>query len=549
MPPLGQSDADSLHGQDFDAKAPVPRAPVTRPIPSYLRLHTEDSTEIVRPEVDDLASLGEVCRSFEQATGWALRYVPGREPTQDPDLMWSAPVDPGVGTTPGHFRIDLGGPALSEHGPRLDLESAGCLAGSIASMACTLLQTRHALWQREAELAAGVPLVSSAHDSLHLAERLEGALRAAAQAVDAEAAGLYLLDAGTTELKLRSCWGLPKTRLTEPPRSLKAAVGDLEALSGHAVVLDNPRLFDAWNVPERSCAHAVCIPVTSPTAPLGTLWVFGGQPRTIDDRDTQLLEIVAGRVSAELERAMLLTEGASAARLSKQLEAAERFQAGQLPNIAPMVEGWSLGGRSQQADRLGGAWYDWLAGQDDELIALVGLADDGGLEGALSSTLLRASARAAAERSGDIVEVFNRSARALWTGSQGDRRAGLAALAIDPLLGTVRLATAGPVAVLLVRADRHERLDLRATSLGRVPDCEPEVQERLVSSGDTLVVYALGPAGLPLDSGPLDEALALAVREGTGTTRERVDLVFAALLEGATERLGDAALLMAARND
>ncbi|MFO0896068.1 MAG: SpoIIE family protein phosphatase [Pirellulales bacterium] len=520
---------------------------MTRPIPSYLRLHTEDSTEVVRPEVDELASLGEACRSFEQATGWALRYVPGREPSNDPDLMWSAPVDPGVGIAPGHFRIDLGGPALSEHGPRLDLESASILAGSIAALACTLLQTRQALWQREAELAAGVPLVSSSQDATHLAERLEGALRAAAQAVDAEAAGLYLLDAGTTELKLRSCWGLPKTRLTEPPRPLKSAVGDLESLSGHAVVLDNPRLFEAWNVPERNYAHAVCIPVASPTAPLGTLWVYGGQPRVVDDRDTQLLEIVAGRVSAELERAMLLTEGASAARIGKQLEAAERFQTGQLPTIAPVLEGWSLAGRSRQIDRLGGAWYDWLAGRDDELIALVGLADDGGLEGALTSTLERASARAAAEQTGDLAAICDRTARALWTGSQGDRRAGLAALALDPLLGTVRLATAGPAAVLLVRPDRWERLDQRSPSLGRGPDYEATIEERLVSPGDTLVVYALGPADLPLEASGLDEALAEAVRTGSGSPRERIDGVFAALLAGAAERLGDAALLVATR--
>jgi hypothetical protein len=498
--------------------------------------------------VDELASLGEVCRTFEQATGWALRYVPGREPTLDPDLMWSAPVDPGVGITPGHFRIDLGGPALSECGPRLDLESAVGLAGSIAALACTLLQTRHALWQREAELAAGVPLVSTPQDGLHLAERLEGALKAASQAIHAEAAGLYLLDAGTTELKLRSCWGLPKTRLTEPARSLKAAVGDLEALSGHAVVLDNPRLFDAWNVPERNYAHAVCIPVASPTAPLGTLWVFGGEPRILDDRDTQLLEIVAGRVSAELERAMLLSEGAAATRFGRQLEAAERFQQGQMPTIAPLIDGWSVAGRVQQLDRVGGAWYDWLATDGDDLAVLVGVADESGLEGALTSTLLRAAARAAVERGADVPGSLESSAHALWSGSRGDRRAALAAFSLDPALGVVRFATAGPAAALLVGLNVCERLDLPAPSLGRAPSCEPILYERLVSPGEAIVVYALGPAELPLASGPLDEAVAAAVR-GAANPRERADAALAALVSTAEQRRGDAALLVLSRHE
>jgi len=521
---------------------------VNRPIPSYLRLHTEDSTEIVRPEVDELASLGEVCRTFEDATGWALRYVPGREPSHDPDLMWSAPVDPGVGIAPGHFRIDLGGPALSENGPRLDLESAGGLAGAIAALACTLLQTRHALWQREAELAAGVPLVSSSSDGQHLAERLEGALRAAAQAIQAEAAGLYLLDAGTTELKLRSCWGLPKTRLTESARPLKSAIADLEALSGHAVVLDNPRLFDAWHVPERNFAHAVCIPVASPTAPLGTLWVFGREARVLDDRDTQLLEIVAGRMSAELERAMLLTEGAAATRFGRQLESVERFQTAQQPTIAPVVDGWNIQGRTYQADRVGGAWFDWLPAEGDELTLFVGATDENGLEGALTSTLLRSTARAAAERGGDGADVLERSARALWTGSHGDRRAALGSLRLDPLLGVARLATAGPVAALLVGPDRCERLDQASPTLGRLPNYGPTLHERLISPGETLVFYALGPAELPLEAGVLDDALAAAVH-GESDPRERVETILAALTMRAEERRGDAAVLVLSRHD
>ena len=65
------------------------------------------------------------------------------------------------------------------------------------------------LWQREAELAAGVPLVPHREDQKHLAARLEAVLRAGAEAVGGDAIALYLLDEATTELKLRCSWGLP----------------------------------------------------------------------------------------------------------------------------------------------------------------------------------------------------------------------------------------------------------------------------------------------------------------------------------------------------
>ena len=68
---------------------------------------------------------------------------------------------------------------------------------------------RHALRQREAELATFVPVVVRADETPSLATRLEAVLRGGAEAIGCQAAGLYLLDPATTELKLRSSWGLP----------------------------------------------------------------------------------------------------------------------------------------------------------------------------------------------------------------------------------------------------------------------------------------------------------------------------------------------------
>ena len=76
---------------------PAPRVRhVNRPIPPNLKLRTGESAAVLRPDVADLACLGELCQAFAEATGWPLRYVNQPEPEEDIDLLWSAPVNPGV---------------------------------------------------------------------------------------------------------------------------------------------------------------------------------------------------------------------------------------------------------------------------------------------------------------------------------------------------------------------------------------------------------------------------------------------------------------------
>ena len=152
-----------------------------------------------------------------------------------------------------------------------------------------------------------MPVIARADDSEQLAELLESVLRAGAEACECQAAALYMLDDATTSLKLRSSVGLPVERLLQPPRPLKGAIADLEALLGHAVALERASAFGPWRVPEEFAA-ALCVPVSSPTIPLGTLWFFSDRPRDFTDRQTNLAELVAGRLAAELERTMLLAQ-------------------------------------------------------------------------------------------------------------------------------------------------------------------------------------------------------------------------------------------------
>ena len=267
-------------------------------------------------------------------------------------------------------------------------------------------------------------MVPHREEEKHLAERLEAALLAGGEAVGCDAAALYLLDEATTELKLRSSWGLPFDRLTAPARPLQGAVADLEALLGHAVVLNDDSLMATWNVPEDFPA-AVCVPVSSPTTLLGTLWVFSNEKRDFNDRETNILEVVAGRLASDLEREMLLRAAVDGAELQKQVAAAERLQRSELPTIAPLLDGWDLAGWTAQAGSVGGAFHDWFCLPDGLLAAAVGRAAEQGIAGALTANTVKTALRSHARYHRQAERVLPQVNLTLWTGSAGDQHATL----------------------------------------------------------------------------------------------------------------------------
>jgi hypothetical protein len=296
---------------------------VSKQFPSYLRLVAETPLPSARVD-EDSAALERVCEAFSRATGLQLSFATADAPSQ-PNLLWSAPVNTGVGAPPGLIRLSgcQDGASAGEAAP-MGLPGARHLAMAVAGLWNELLQTRSALRSREAELAVGVPVLESREEAQRLASRLEAVLRGGAEAVDCHAAALYLLDDATSELKLRASWGLPQRRLLQEPRPLHDQLADLEAMLGHAVVLEDPMMFSLWRVPE-PCAACVCVPVSTPTIPLGTMWVYSELPRGFTDQETNLIEIVAGRLAADLEREALLGEAARRLRADASPASRERL--------------------------------------------------------------------------------------------------------------------------------------------------------------------------------------------------------------------------------
>jgi sigma-B regulation protein RsbU (phosphoserine phosphatase) len=463
---------------------------VNKQIPSYLKLVTDTITEAPAASCEDLAALEHVCQAFELATGWRLEYAVGPIPSTKSNLMWSAPVDPGVGASPGHIRLLFSEVLPSDVAPRIALEQIEPLADALGKMWGELLAARHALRQREAELATGVPLVLHEDDAApRLGEQLEAVLRGGAEAIGCQAAALYLLDPATTELKLRSSWGLPLKRLADPARPLRGALADLEALMGHAVVLTDAELHDYWKVPEKTFRSCVCVPVSSPTMPLGTLWAFCGEARDFSDAQTNIWEVVAGRLAADLERRVLVDEALAARDQTKQITAAQRSQEEQLPRIAPLVEGWEIAAKAYHAGPVGGTFYDWFARDDGGLAVVAGDALQRGVEGALTASALRTAARALGTQCEAAHVLLEKTNAILWTGSAGDSGAGLFQAIVTPAAAAIEFSAAGPIRVLTIGADGHLALTGPSAPLGLHETLRTSSLRPALSPGAWLLAY------------------------------------------------------------
>lgn len=464
---------------------------MARSTPSYLRLYSETRPESSGRLGDFWPGLDKLCRAFEQVTGWPLQCLPEPATAEaETAVLWSAPASAAVAEAEQVRVAVAAAEGATDSQPPVDLNAAVDLAGAIGQLLGDVARARQALWKREAELAAGVPLAPRRNEP-HLAQRLQSSLRAAAQAAGCQSAALYLVDETTTYLKLRSVWGLPQDRLLLPARELARAAADLEALLGHAVVLEDTAEQAGFQPPEGSAA-AVCVPVSSSTAPLGTLWVFADRPRAFNDHDVNMVEVVAGRIAAELEREMLFAAGAEAGRWKRQLSSAERWQDRQLPHASPLSDLWQIAGWTQAAGELSGEFYDWFVRADESLAIALGGSRQEAVEAALMATSLRAAVRAHSQHAGDPAATLASINEAFFSGSPGDQTAGLFLAFADARAPVAKLAASGEVMVWKITASGACQRFQPTPAIGLNPEiCYTQLQETL-NSNELLVVLSEG---------------------------------------------------------
>ena len=455
---------------------------VTKKLPQFPRLHVNETANPQEAAAGPRGQHAAICNAFETATGWSFET-------------------PTSANAPAHktaaLRLQKQTADNEEAAPPIARAHAASLAAAISDLTAELDRAHETLRHREAELAAGVPVSAGNNEDEHLARRLQAVIQGGAQAIGCQAGGLYMLDAATTELKLRAAWHLPPDRLLQPARPLAEAFADLEALAGHAVALEDTSLLPHWQPPEPYAA-ALCVPVSSPTEPLGTLWFFCEHARDFTDEQTNLAEIIAGRIASDLQREVLLQECISSKQADRQLIHAMQWQHDHLPNIKPLLDDYELSGWTNGDERLASGFYDWFVPPDGSLALALGLCDGLMVESALSAAALQAMVRSHARHPHRIDQLLAGVNETIWHSSAGGHFASLfyARLALDS--GRLECAAAGKMIALLIRANKIEVISSDQLLLGIEPESHTKTLRRTIRSGDVLLVFATDHAATDL---------------------------------------------------
>src|SRR5262249_37159902 len=142
-------------------------------------------------------------------------------------------------------------------------------------------------------------------------------------------------------------------------------------------------------------------------------------------QETNLLEIIAGRLAADLEREMLLAASTEAKRHDRQCEAAARWLSDRLPSVMPLLDDYEIAGWTKQGFEIGGDFHDWSILPDGRLSIAVGDAEGESLPAALGAAALHMAVKSHAGYSHGAPELLGRVNESLLAASAGDHRASL----------------------------------------------------------------------------------------------------------------------------
>lgn len=452
---------------------------VTKTIPSYLRIHRDaerPSDANSQPAPTD--SLTKFWDAYTDATGWRIDSRATR-------LQSKMELLPSVSHE-----------AAESDGGTLDLGiskiAAARLAESAAEIAKELCQTRDTLKRQGAELASHATSIGSQFDAVSIASQIDRALCNAVEASGCQAAAMYVLDDETQYLKTRSVYGLPSQRLAEEPRELRGSRGDLEALVGDVIAMEDVSAgpIDTWNCPEEF-ASALCVALKVDDVPIGTMWLFRDGVGEFAESQKAVARLAASQLALLLRRPEVDLVGPGKADSPIQDIATWQFES--LPVGSALADGWRVDGMIESGQAWATGWHHWDVLPDGTMMLAIAEAVDQSAKGAMHAAIARAAVAAHTGYRHTPKQLMQRVGDTLWQTSTGEQLVSLLYAIVDPETGDGEFASAGTIESMI-----SSRYGYRPLADGKSEPLNTHIDARCVSDafrlqpGETVLAYTDG---------------------------------------------------------
>ena len=435
--------------------------------------------------------IDETCRHFLEACGWPLRFVPLGEMPDDSEQLWRRALSDGRSVV-GDLLLDL----PDDEGLDTEFLQMTKAAELIASLMEEAIKAHADAEASRGEVEALAHIGSTLSRQPDLPSALNQLLRAVSQLTKFRMSAFFLLDPTGDRLTLRLQHGIEREELPHRRRDLVDEVPDATAFAGTPVVMRRSRhpIASAW-LP-RKAATAVCLPVRSEHAPIGTLWTFDRRDRNPEKRELDVLESIASQLAVVLERAVLVRESESEKRLRRHLRAALETQPGQKLTEPGPDCGFESAGACRSAVEIGGDLVELIPLDPFRTLFAVGDASGDGVPAAVVMASVRGALRAVALTLSSGLdathEMMSQINRAICEITPPHQFMSLLLGVFDSRTCEFTYTNAGHPTPFLVRDESFSDLESHGMLVGVIEDADYEQTTLTLTSNDMLIFYTDG---------------------------------------------------------
>ncbi len=229
---------------------------------------------------------------------------------------------------------------------------------------------------------------------------------------------------------------------------------------------------------------------------LSELVVIPPEDRQLTLYETDFLEGLTLQTAVAVENAINHQRHLGYARVAQDLDAARAIQQSLLPQVMPVINGYSISARSSTCYEVGGDYLDVVLEPDGSHLIVVADVAGKGLASALVCTAFRSAFRALAHQSLTLKELAGRLSQQHWDeGSEARRRYVTAIfLRLDAAAGELEFVNAGHNPAFLLTPERVETRQINAsgTPLGLLPGARYTTERVPFPQGSRLLLYTDG---------------------------------------------------------
>jgi serine phosphatase RsbU (regulator of sigma subunit) len=250
------------------------------------------------------------------------------------------------------------------------------------------------------------------------------------------------------------------------------------------------------------------------------------------ENEIRMRTLTEHNARVKAEQTLLATED--------KLLMARRIQESFLPDSAPAVDGFDIGGLSCPAESTSGDYYDYLPMRDGRIGIVIADVSGHGIGPALFAAETSAYLRASAEVSGDVGEILTRLNAFLSANERNDRFVTLFLACLNPQDRSLVYASAGHQCYLFNGTQGATALDATGIPLGVMPGTVyPSSGPLTLEPGDSVLFVTDGILETSSHNGHsfgVGRVLDLVQANRDKPAREIVDLLYSTARKFSDDR-------------